>query len=168
MKLVIARVAVGVAMALTVGTGWASASPSPSEEVSAAVLPTCTHKWDYQPATANRSKKCVPGRGNYGNGVLALQQSLKYCYGKNIALDRDFGPATRTALIQVQRAVGATADGVYGPETNRKMKWLAATGCRHDHVRRLTGSCQALVRLRGGGPGLSLAGLPLAKNERSC
>ncbi|GAA0251849.1 hypothetical protein GCM10010492_60350 [Saccharothrix mutabilis subsp. mutabilis] len=133
MKSLIGRLALTLATAATALTLGATGSASASaEDVSAAALPTCTHKWDYQPATANRSKRCVLGQGNYGNAVLALQQSLKYCYGKNIAVDKDFGPATRTALIQVQRAVGADPDGVYGPETNRKMKWLAATGCRHN------------------------------------
>lgn len=70
---------------------------------------------------------CVMGQGAYSHGVWVLQRTLKYCYGKNIALDNDFGPATRNALIQVQGSLNIARDGVYGPQTRSAIKWYAAT-----------------------------------------
>ncbi|MEU6633286.1 peptidoglycan-binding domain-containing protein [Streptomyces parvus] len=63
--------------------------------------------------------------------MRTLQQSLRECYQRNISVDGAFGPATREALLQVQRRVGAATDGVYGPETRSKMKWLTASGCSY-------------------------------------
>ncbi|MGW8987105.1 peptidoglycan-binding domain-containing protein [Streptomyces parvus] len=96
---------------------------------SAKALPTCTHTYQYVPATSSGSWSCVLSSGNQGSGVRTLQQSLRECYQRNISVDAAFGPATREALLQVQRRVGAATDGVYGPETRRKMKWLTASGC---------------------------------------
>ncbi|MDG4797650.1 peptidoglycan-binding domain-containing protein [Micromonospora sp. WMMD1082] len=57
------------------------------------------------------------GQGSVSSAVRALQTTLSFCYGKNIAVDGDFGPATRQALIEVQRSSRIAADGVYGPQT---------------------------------------------------
>ncbi|SDC23261.1 peptidoglycan-binding domain-containing protein [Actinokineospora iranica] len=119
--------------AITIGAAPAAAQPAAADgDLGAAATPTCTVKWDYQPALANRSKNCVLGVGNYGPAVRALQESLRYCYGQKIAIDGDFGRGTRSALITVQRRVKVTADGVYGPNTNKKMKWYTVTGCRYN------------------------------------
>jgi len=65
---------------------------------------------------------CVLSQGRTGNPVKWLQQSLRYCYGKNIATDGIFGPATRAALVAVQKKVGVAADGVYGPLTAKAIQ----------------------------------------------
>jgi peptidoglycan hydrolase-like protein with peptidoglycan-binding domain len=67
------------------------------------------------------SKICLSRQGDAGSGVNALQGALKFCYGKNIAIDGQFGPATRSALVQVQSSIGTTADGIYGPDTMSRM-----------------------------------------------
>jgi hypothetical protein len=46
------------------------------------------------------------------------------CYGQSIAVDAVFGPRTRDALWRVQGIIGAVQDGVYGPETMGKMKFV--------------------------------------------
>jgi peptidoglycan hydrolase-like protein with peptidoglycan-binding domain len=82
--------------------------------------------------TYNGNKDCVMGSRNVSPGVWALQRTMVNCYGQNIAVDSNFGPATRSALINVQRQVGVTADGVYGPATRSRMRWsleAGAPGC---------------------------------------
>lgn len=55
--------------------------------------------------------------------VSPLQSALRECYGKNITVDGEFGPATLAALVQVQWTIGVTADGVWGPNTRDHMLW---------------------------------------------
>ncbi|WP_181155901.1 MULTISPECIES: peptidoglycan-binding protein [unclassified Microbacterium] len=73
--------------------------------------------------TYGTSKSCTLRSGNKNDGVAWLQVALNSCYGKNLATDGDFGPATRNALIQVQQAIGVVADGIYGPNTQSRMKF---------------------------------------------
>ena len=67
------------------------------------------------------SVNCNMVRGNYSDGVRALQASLNVCYHEGIAEDGSFGPATQNALRDAQRKAGTSADGVYGPNTRRAM-----------------------------------------------
>ncbi|WP_328902961.1 peptidoglycan-binding protein [Streptomyces sp. NBC_00441] len=69
------------------------------------------------------STECKLRKGDHGSGVEALQRSLKRCYKQNIAVDGSFGPATFTALKNAQKKLGLTADGVYGYNTGRAVKW---------------------------------------------
>ncbi|MFF3025918.1 peptidoglycan-binding protein [Microbacterium sp. NPDC057944] len=73
--------------------------------------------------TIGTSKNCTLRAGNVSSAVRELQNSLVACHGKNITVDGDFGPATRTALAQVQSSLGLVADGIYGPQTYSKMKF---------------------------------------------
>ncbi|MEG2805026.1 peptidoglycan-binding protein [Stenotrophomonas sp.] len=68
--------------------------------------------------------------GAHGAGVSALQDQLntlgyKDAAGKALASDGHFGPATRDALLGLQRAEGIKADGIAGPETWGKLSELA-------------------------------------------
>ncbi|MET9373121.1 peptidoglycan-binding domain-containing protein [Streptomyces sp. NPDC002992] len=75
------------------------------------------------PATGGGSITCEMSQGANGNHVRALQNALKFCYGRSIAVDGSFGPATATALRYAQGQAGAGVDGIYGPETRDKIKW---------------------------------------------
>src|SRR5690349_25126799 len=112
-----------------------------------AALPNCTRTATSTngtstvtvPASSVGYAECVMAQGNQSSGVTAMQRALKTCHGKSIATDGIFGPATRTALIQVQRALGVNDDGVYGPKTGSKMSWPGYdsgtfVGCRRTTV----------------------------------
>ncbi|MER7587934.1 peptidoglycan-binding domain-containing protein [Micromonospora sp. NPDC127501] len=73
------------------------------------------------------STACGMAQGANSAAVKTLQQTLKYCYNQNIAIDSDFGPATKTALRNAQRSEGITADGVYGTQTRNTLIWWTGT-----------------------------------------
>ncbi|MEV6325418.1 peptidoglycan-binding domain-containing protein [Nocardia sp. NPDC051787] len=73
------------------------------------------------------SYQCSLREGNVNKAVGPLQFHLNQCNGQNLTVDGSFGRLTREALERVQRAVGADDDGIYGPETRGKMKWLYTT-----------------------------------------
>lgn len=62
-------------------------------------------------------------QGAVSDAVAQLQRTLVHCYGANIAIDKNFGPATKSALISAQRAENIAADGIYGPETLHGLEW---------------------------------------------
>lgn len=108
------------AAAVLIGAGiLMPASPA------AAAAPQCTHAGVWSglrvPLSASGSTSCVMGQGAVSSAVQVLQTTMNACHGQNISADSDFGPKTRSALIRVQRNVGADDDGVYGPETFGKM-----------------------------------------------
>lgn len=76
--------------------------------------------------TLGTSKTCELASGLKNNGVYWLQFALNKCYSKSLVLDGDFGPATRTALQQVQTSHGLVADGVYGTQTRAAMRFATS------------------------------------------
>jgi peptidoglycan hydrolase-like protein with peptidoglycan-binding domain len=84
-----------------------------------------------------RTWRCQMGYGAGFNGmnyaVQNLQDTMNLCY-KGVIGDRwplstdgSFGNNTKTALIRVQRSLGISADGTYGPQTAWAMKhWTTA------------------------------------------
>jgi hypothetical protein len=96
----------------------------------AQALPTCNTRRivgetrQGVPAVASTgSLDCVMGQGAVSSGVRVLQYTLNQCYFENLEEDGNFGAQTRSALIRAQDEAGATPDGVYGPETRRKILW---------------------------------------------
>jgi hypothetical protein len=98
----------------------------------AAATPQCTtaqiqippsHGGIEVPSDWNGNTRCWMARGNYSDGVRAMQHALRVCYGQGIAEDSDYGPRTESALSRVQGMIGAAQDGGYGPETASKMKF---------------------------------------------
>ncbi|MBT3151501.1 peptidoglycan-binding protein [Streptomyces sp. CHD11] len=85
----------------------------------------------YISTTSNGSKNrnCVLSQGNQGTGVKWLQYTLNVCYDQGLAADGIFGPATRTAVRNVQSYLKRTknsavvVDGVFGPQTSKHMSW---------------------------------------------
>jgi hypothetical protein len=75
---------------------------------------------------------CVLGYGNNSLAVKALQESLNACYYQGLDPDGDFGPATRNAVRNAQRAINSAhpearlvVDGVYGPRTSLYFRYQA-------------------------------------------
>jgi peptidoglycan hydrolase-like protein with peptidoglycan-binding domain len=93
--------------------------------------------WAEVPTRGSETKdtNCVLGVGNQGVAVVALQNTLNYCYlapakKTRLALDGIYGSNTRAAVVYAQQQSGAAADGVFGPTTSSKMKWYGySQGC---------------------------------------
>jgi zinc D-Ala-D-Ala carboxypeptidase len=70
-------------------------------------------------------------QGATGDDVRQLQIRISGYpgYGAVLALDGDFGPATRAALVRFQQAYGLGADGVAGPSTYNKIYQLQDDDC---------------------------------------
>jgi len=123
----IRKAAVFAAAALAVPLGLIPAGPA-----SAAV--TCNIGLVWQNAFVpgedhgSFSPNCVMGQGAHSNAVGNLQGNLNSCHNRNLDVDNEFGPLTRSALISVQRSLGIAADGVYGPQTARAMRHVIVNG----------------------------------------
>ncbi|WP_211240910.1 peptidoglycan-binding domain-containing protein [Hamadaea tsunoensis] len=100
---------------------WArvvSGAELPQEEV---YLPAANDGWG--------TWKCISRSGDHNPGVAELQRGLNWCYGNSrgvnlgvsLAVDGDFGPATKAAVAKVQKFHKIPADGVYGPQTAAKI-----------------------------------------------
>lgn len=77
------------------------------------------------PTTASGSANCYLAQGANSAAVRVLQDSLNSCMGANpvLAVDGDYGPATRNAVLAVQKKYGLTRDGVYGAQTRGAMSF---------------------------------------------
>lgn len=71
---------------------------------------------------------CVLAEGDDDRAVAALQVALVLCNGQDVAVDGDFGPATRQAVAAVEARHGLPTDGSYGPDTLPVMRWPVAGG----------------------------------------
>lgn len=74
-------------------------------------------------------------QGMSGSDVKQLQIRVSGYpgYGNVLALDGDFGPATRSAVIRFQQAWGLAADGIAGPNTFKKIYSLQNNDCSTIH-----------------------------------
>lgn len=61
-------------------------------------------------------------QGSKGNTVKTLQQDLNKAMGLKLAVDGDFGPATKAAVEAFQRKHRLTVDGEYGPASAAMMR----------------------------------------------
>jgi peptidoglycan hydrolase-like protein with peptidoglycan-binding domain len=93
-----------------------------------AALPTCTALTTYiatngqyvqfpTNGAGTRDLFCKLRRGDRNWGVVALQQSIHFCGGRQVEVDGIYGPITEDAIEWTQAANGLTVDGVYGPDT---------------------------------------------------
>ena len=62
------------------------------------------------------------GFGDRGPIVEDLQKALNLLLGLDMDVDGIFGPATRAAVMEFQRANGLTVDGIVGPKTKSVLK----------------------------------------------
>ncbi|MEV6015639.1 MULTISPECIES: peptidoglycan-binding domain-containing protein [unclassified Streptomyces] len=98
-----------------------------------AAIPTCTTSTQYVdhagyyamvPTIGHAGTNfCSLRRGDSGEAVYQLQQTLWHCYGY-LVTDEQFGPATEALLKKAQASAGVTADGVYGPNTRDNIKHM--------------------------------------------
>ncbi|MGA1075243.1 MAG: peptidoglycan-binding protein [Ilumatobacteraceae bacterium] len=65
-------------------------------------------------------------RGMTGPGVAVLQRSLNLAAGQQLNTDGVFGPATDTAVRNLQRLFKLGVDGVAGPQTKAALEFLLA------------------------------------------
>jgi murein L,D-transpeptidase YcbB/YkuD len=65
---------------------------------------------------------CDLRRGDLGEGVETLQNTLNICYTEFLTVDGRFGPLTEAALMRAQSIAGTTPDGIYGPNTRRAIE----------------------------------------------
>ncbi|MFD7704307.1 peptidoglycan-binding protein [Streptomyces caelestis] len=119
--------AVSVAMLGSGLLGVATATPA------SAATPTCDWVGSYAGAwvpmhRGTSTVNCNMVQGTNSPAVQKLQYSMNLCYGENLSLDGDFGPATKAALIRTQRKAGTPADGQYGPNTRTAMYHQAING----------------------------------------
>jgi peptidoglycan hydrolase-like protein with peptidoglycan-binding domain len=120
------KVVVSAAAILLGGAGLGVITAAP-----ASAAPTCTAtfndeddngRWAWVPAGGG-NWDCQMRSGDSGEAVKALQNTLKRCYGHNLSVDGQFGPRTKSALASAQQKAGASADGIYGPQTFNKINW---------------------------------------------
>lgn len=74
------------------------------------------------------------GPGTDWSPVAAIQYFLR-AHGHTVVVDGDFGPATATAVSALQTSVGATADGIVGPQTWPHLVIATQEGDTGDAVR---------------------------------
>ncbi|GAA2441644.1 peptidoglycan-binding domain-containing protein [Agromyces soli] len=71
-------------------------------------------------APAEAAGRCVDynySQGGYSSCIGYIQQLVNYHTGAGLAVDNNFGPKTRSAVIRVQSIFRLTADGIVGPRT---------------------------------------------------
>ena len=120
----------GAFAAITVGmiTTGPSAQAASGCSDTTKYFDTAGYYTDLPTAGMRGTTTCTLRRGANNNAVYELQIALSDCYGQNTGgFDGDFGPSTETALRNVQRSLGLSADGVYGPNTRDAMKWAWRT-----------------------------------------
>jgi zinc D-Ala-D-Ala carboxypeptidase len=74
-------------------------------------------------------------QGASGDDVRQLQIRIAGWpgFGGHLAIDGDFGPGTRSALIRFQQAYGLSADGIAGSQTYSKIYELQDDDCTPIH-----------------------------------
>jgi peptidoglycan hydrolase-like protein with peptidoglycan-binding domain len=72
-----------------------------------------------------RAIGCLLGSGDRNAGVFVLQLALHDCNNSDLAVDGIYGNQTRDVIAFIQAAKGLSPDGVYGPDTARRLRWPA-------------------------------------------
>ena len=107
----------------------ASAQPSCTNSTSFLVNPAPKTTVNIPTVGAQTGQdNCELGVGNDNPGVGVLQRNLNSCHGAHLALDDDYGQATKAAVVAAQRAAHITADGIYGPQTRDHISWIDSAG----------------------------------------
>lgn len=64
------------------------------------------------------------GYGDKGDNVKRLQKFLNWCLGTNLAVDGQFGPATKSTVGKFQKSYRLTVDYKFGPKSLAKAKTI--------------------------------------------
>jgi len=97
------------------------------------------------PLTVGVTTVCLlKQQSTFNPGVQDMQGALHYCHGYNIAVDGYFGSKTVAAVKDFQSKHGLTVDGIYGPNTAKKLLWDSFYGelSRH-HVPGTDAGCRS-------------------------
>ncbi len=88
-------------------------------------MPVTSMRSNQLPASTQLQRQVDQGRfvktGQEGASVREAQ-GLLAAHGHRVAVDGDFGPQTRAAVVAFQQSRGITADGIIGPETMRELR----------------------------------------------
>ena len=95
--------------AVSAGNGWSVFAPSARHRTGAV------------------SQACYLRYGDRGGGIDQLKYDLRFCYGIPLPANTVYDAATKAAVIKVQKLHGITADGIYGPQTFKAMRWRLFT-----------------------------------------
>ncbi|GGK67755.1 peptidoglycan-binding domain-containing protein [Streptomyces flaveus] len=76
----------------------------------------------------NGNADCYMNPGAESKSVAMLQRSLNVCYGRSLDVDGIFGNATKNALIYAQGKENISADGGYGTQSRKNLKWEYTRG----------------------------------------
>jgi peptidoglycan hydrolase-like protein with peptidoglycan-binding domain len=138
MKSIRSFVAGAAALAVASGIGLLPAltsAPAASAAVSCtgtSLVPGhFTHRPIRVPTVGNGTGvwECELGVGNAGPAVARLQVALDSArceLNGGLAVDGNYGPKTRQAVVDAQHFWGVPADGIYGPVTAAAMAWPIA------------------------------------------
>ena len=86
------------------------------------------------PTSAGAASWTIESEGDAGPNVKAVQYLLRQ-RGYSLTADGDFGPITKSKVIEFQRANGLAADGVVGPNTWGKLILTVRQGSSGEAVR---------------------------------
>ncbi|MDR1799534.1 MAG: peptidoglycan-binding protein [Bifidobacteriaceae bacterium] len=111
-----------------------------SSQALAASLPNCNKsvivpfpgsQWIEVPVYQKGSSvtyKCIVGTPTSGFHVEAIQRAARTCYGLSLGpygVDGKMGAYTTAAIKAIQKNVGVSQDGIYGPQTHNGSSGIA-------------------------------------------
>lgn len=76
------------------------------------------------PTSSTASSYPTLREGMTGYYVTVMQQRMRFVSGSPATVDGNFGPKTKTAVLNFQKFFGLTADGVVGPKTWSALNYM--------------------------------------------
>lgn len=104
------------------GRSWTHAARIPGVDYSAVSHPSPgptpppVIDWNALKLAVAAAKRTVLRAGDSGPAVKFLQEGLNRVSGRGLKVDGQFGPATHQAVVDLQRWLHLTVDGIVGPQ----------------------------------------------------